>query len=94
MRRAFSLSRLIHHRCSKTLASEQKPRYIVFMNLFHCVFCDNPVDPDQAGTAHLITAWVRVGKTAVMKVQEKQYQYAHAICVEAPGKKEQTETLF
>ena len=29
-----------------------------------------------------------------MRIKEKQYQYAHAICVESPGKKEQTETLF
>ncbi len=82
------------HRRNKTFAPGRKPRYIDSMNLFHCVFCSNPVDPDQPGIAHLVTAWVRVGKTAVIKVQDKQYQYAHAICVEAPGKKEQEEKLF
>lgn len=29
-----------------------------------------------------------------MRVKEKQYQYAHAICVESPPKTEQSETLF
>jgi hypothetical protein len=64
------------------------------MNLFHCVYCGGPVSPDQSGTAHLVTAWVRQGRTSIMRVKEKQYQYAHVVCVESPPKAEQEESLF
>ncbi|NBO55971.1 MAG: hypothetical protein EBU84_15610 [Actinobacteria bacterium] len=85
---------VIRHRRSKTLASGQKPRYILSMNLFLCSMCNGPVDPDGPGVAHLVTAWVKSGKTTVLKVKEKQYQYAHSICVETSGKTQQAETLF
>jgi hypothetical protein len=29
-----------------------------------------------------------------MRVKEKQYQYAHVVCVESPPKAEQAESLF
>jgi hypothetical protein len=64
------------------------------MNLYHCDICGGALLPDQSGIAHLITGWVRNGKTSLMRITEKQYRYAHAICVESPPKVEQTESLF
>jgi hypothetical protein len=62
--------------------------------MFRCTFCDHPVDPDGNGTMHLVTGWVTVGANSHLKIVEKNWKYAHRVCVETKPIKEQVETLF
>lgn len=43
---------------------------------------------------HLVTGWVNVGTNSNLKVVEKNWKYAHKVCVETKPVKEQVETLF
>lgn len=72
-----------------------EPREVMMsgMNLYHCVVCGYPIDPNAEGTWQQVNCWVKVGKTGGIKQTEKLYRYAHGICVESPPKG-QTETLF
>jgi len=64
------------------------------MNLYHCEICGHPVDPSHTNVAHLVTAWLKGGRGAVVRVVEKQYRYAHVVCAESTPKAEQVEKLF
>jgi hypothetical protein len=62
--------------------------------MFRCTFCDHPINPDDGGTMHLVTGWVNVGANSNLKVVEKNWKYAHKVCVETKPVKEKVETLF
>jgi hypothetical protein len=62
--------------------------------MFRCQFCDGQIDPDAGGTMHLVTGWVNVGSNSGLRVVEKNWKYAHKVCVETKPVKEQVETLF
>ena len=61
---------------------------------YRCSFCDYPIDPNDGGTMQLVTGWVTVGANSNLRVVEKNWKYAHKVCVEIKPIKEQVETLF
>ena len=42
----------------------------------------------------LVTGWVTVGANSGLRIVEKNWKYAHRVCVETKPIKEQVETLF
>ena len=62
--------------------------------MYRCEFCNQEVNPEASGVMHLVTGWVNVGTNSNLKVVEKNWRYAHRICVETKPVKEQVETLF
>lgn len=89
---------LIRHRqINSAIDNARQPRYNQFMTnyaMFRCQFCDGQIDPDAGGTMHLVTGWVNVGSNSGLRVVEKNWKYAHKVCVETKPIKEQVETLF